>query len=76
MGDQINHNMIQKNSYLNGLSFTDLVFANSNRAFKRENPAGNYMLKVNNRSTRTRYEICSKLAIKMAEADTIILHVF
>ena len=76
MGDQINHNMIQKNSYLNALSFTDLVFANSNRAFKRENPTGNYMFKVNNRSTRTRCEICSKLAIKMPEADTIILHVF
>ena len=28
------------------------------------NPAGTYMFKVNNRNTRTRYEICSKLAIK------------
>ena len=27
-------------------------------------PAGNHMFKVNNRNTRTRYEICSKLAIK------------
>ena len=27
-------------------------------------PAGIYLLKVNNRNTRTRYEICSKLAIK------------
>ena len=26
--------------------------------------AGNYMFKVNNRNTRTRYEICSKLTIK------------
>ena len=27
-------------------------------------PAGNYMFKVNNRNTRTRCEICSKLTIK------------
>ena len=31
------------------------------------NPAGNYMFKVNNRSTRTRCEICSKLTIKTPE---------
>ena len=30
-------------------------------------PAGNYMFKVNNRNTRTRCEICSKLTIKIAE---------
>ena len=30
-------------------------------------PAGNYMLKVNNRNTRTRCEICSKLTIKTPE---------
>ena len=27
-------------------------------------PAGNYMFKVNNRNTRTKCEICSKLTIK------------
>ena len=27
-------------------------------------PAGNYMFKVNNRNTRARCEICSKLTIK------------
>ena len=27
-------------------------------------PAGNYVFKVNNRNTRTRCEICSKLTIK------------
>ena len=27
-------------------------------------PAGNYMFKVSKRNTRTRCEICSKLAIK------------
>ena len=31
------------------------------------NPAGNYMFKVNNRNTRTRCEICSKLTIKTPE---------
>ena len=30
-------------------------------------PAGSYMFKVNNRNTRTRCEICSKLAIKIPE---------
>ena len=30
-------------------------------------PAGNYMLKVNNRNTITRCEICSKLTIKTPE---------
>ena len=28
-------------------------------------PAGNYMLKVNNRNSRTRYEVCSKLLINI-----------
>ena len=30
-------------------------------------PAGNYMFKVNNRNTRTRCEICSKLTIMSPE---------
>ena len=30
-------------------------------------PAGIYLLKVNNRKTRSRYEICSKLKIKTPE---------
>ena len=30
-------------------------------------PAGIYLLKVNNRNTRTRCEICSKLAINTPE---------
>ena len=33
-------------------------------------PAGNYMFKVNNRNTRTRCEICSKLTIKTPELWT------
>ena len=31
------------------------------------NTAGNYMFKVNNRNTRTRCEICSKLTLKIPE---------
>ena len=30
-------------------------------------PAGNYLFKVNNKSTRTRCEVCSKLIIKTPE---------
>ena len=30
-------------------------------------PAGNYMFKVNNRNTRARCEVCSKLTIKIPE---------
>ena len=35
--------------------------------FSRYNPAGNYMFQVNNRNTRTKREICSKLTIKTPE---------
>ena len=34
---------------------------------RNPNPAGNYMFKVNNRNSRTRCEICSKLTIKIPE---------
>ena len=30
-------------------------------------PSGNYMFKVNNKNTRTKCEICSKLTIKIPE---------
>ena len=33
----------------------------------RFNPAGNYMFKADNRNTRARCEICSKLTIKTPE---------
>ena len=32
-------------------------------------PAGNYMFKVNNRNTRARFEVCSKLTIKTPEGN-------
>ena len=41
----------------------------------RRNPAGNYMFKVNNRNTRTRCEICSKLTIKTPEQRHLRLKV-
>ena len=34
---------------------------------RKDNPVGIYLLKVNNRNTRTRCEICSKLTIKTPE---------
>ena len=36
----------------------------SGKSKKNENPAGIYLLKFNNRSTRRKFEICSKLTIK------------
>ena len=36
-------------------------------------PAGNNMFKVNNRNTRTRYEISSKLTIKIPERRGVVL---
>ena len=57
-----------------GIHFFNFLLLTSeiNRWFnliKRQNnnPAGNYMFKVNNRNTRTRCEICSKLTIKTPE---------
>ena len=35
------------------------------------NPVGNYMLKVNNRNTKTMCEICSKLTIQTPELRSI-----
>ena len=37
------------------------------RLGRKNCPAGNYMFKVNNRNTRTKCEICSKLTIKTPE---------
>ena len=41
-----------------------------------QNPAENYLLKVNNRNTRTRCEICSKLTIKTLERRSTLLASF
>ena len=45
----------------------------SGETFKGINPAGIYLLKVNNRNTRTRCEICSKLTIKIPERHCVVL---
>ena len=46
------------------LKFVDSMFLN---IYSRIFPTGIYLLKVNNRNTRTRFEICSKLTIKIPE---------
>ena len=47
--------------YLTVIMWIESLFALSN------NPAGNYMFKVNNRNSITRCEICSKFTIKIPE---------
>ena len=37
-------------------------------------PAGIYLLKINNRNTGTKCEICSKLTIKIPEQDHGVLY--
>ena len=52
-----------------GSTFQHYPEASKSRLNVKENavPAGNCMFKVNNRNTRTRCEICSKLTIKTPE---------
>ena len=45
----------------------DCVIESSNQKDVKQDPAGIYLLKVNNRNTRTRCEICSMLTIKTPE---------
>ena len=47
--------------------FSDVDTDYSNDLTESDLPAGNCMFKVNNRNTRTRCEICSKLTIKTPE---------
>ena len=49
------------------LSFEHKHLSSVFETLKTTIPAGNYMFKVNNRNTRTRCEICSKLTIKTPE---------
>ena len=44
-----------------------MLIQNKNGLHKSRFPAGNYMFKINNRNTKTKCEICSKLAIKTPE---------
>ena len=50
-----------------GLYMSVFNLAKSYKDFVISYPVNNYMLKVNNRNTRTRREICSKLTMKTAE---------
>ena len=60
-------NLLYSSSLRNDLCYHFMKFIRSNSSTasihysSRSNPTGNYMLKVNNRNTRTRCEICSKL---------------
>ena len=43
------------------------MFKVNSKNYWNNNPASNYMFKVNNRNTRTNCDICSKLTIKTPE---------
>ena len=55
------------NDHLLNFSVNQSHYWCSLRCKKQLSPAGNYMFKVNNRNTRTRYEICLKLIVKTPE---------
>ena len=56
------HPTISKNAYICFEQFEFYVLIYLVRlGYHAENPAGNYMVKVNNRNTTTRCEICSQL---------------
>ena len=48
----------------NADTFADYIYGLFKEAINSGSPAGIYLLKGNNRNTRTRCEICSKLTIK------------
>ena len=58
-----NSKYVVTNGFTKNTSCKNLVFIK----LDCRNPAGIYLLKVNNRNTRTRCEICSKLTIKTPE---------
>ena len=64
--DEANNNL---NFKLNSRSRQDIVkWVHRRYIFlQNSNPTGNYMFKVNNRNTKTKCEICSKLTIKTPE---------
>ena len=53
-----------------------MIYMNSQRNMNEPShclfPAGSLMLKVNNRNTRTKWEICLKLTIKASEFKFIV----
>ena len=72
MGDIISDFSIQKQSNHLNVSFfiyfeNEGFYLNKHLIIINFYPAGIYMLKVNNRNTRTVCEICSKLTLKIPE---------
>ena len=53
--------------YINMATTANHKFKNYAQTTKKNNPVGICLLKVNNRNTTTRCEICSKLKIKTPE---------
>ena len=51
------------------------IFQHASIYHKRHIPVGIYLLKVNNRDTRTRCEMCSKLTIKTPEHIVNLEHI-
>ena len=51
-------------------------FLKNNRSERRIYPANMYLFKVNNRNTRKRCEICSKITIKKHQNDVITFFYF
>ena len=58
-----NSSILYPSIYPNRLSLSCLICMKP--VITEANPAGNYLFKVNNRNTRTRCQICSKLTIKI-----------
>ena len=56
------YSIVLKTQIVNGCFCRDAYFRKN-----ASDPAGIYLIKVNNRNTRTRCEICSKLIIKTPE---------
>ena len=64
VGNKAVEHLRKKPCYLTSPFFTENLFSNRDYFLSIYiNPLGNYMLKVNNRYTRTRCGICSKLLI-------------
>ena len=51
----------------------DMFSAKCKLFYKTNKPVGNHMFKVNNKNTRTRCQICSKLTIKTPERRRVFI---
>ena len=55
---------LEKMGSLDSTKYFVRIFRPSKERTRKRNSVGIYIFKVNNRNTRTRFEICSKLTIK------------